>query len=149
MTTLQDDILEIYNSLVLFSDDIVKSKFPLPIRVRYEKESRLLVMETKGKSVRLYLPVYYCLDLESIQKETYLLPEDYDYLMSTLQYLINSGELIKERTIISPENYGFDIYGTNLKELWKGPDIIGRVRFISSNSWFFKIKTRLKYRKRL
>ena len=48
-------------------------------------------METKGKSVRLYLPVYYCLDLEHIQKETYLLPEDYDYLMSTLQYLINSG----------------------------------------------------------
>lgn len=149
MTTLQDDILEIYNSLVLFSDDIVKSKFPLPIRVRYEKESRLLVMETKGKSVRLYLPVYYCLDLTSIQKETYLLPEDYDYLMSTLLYLINSGELIKERTIISPENYGFDIYGTNLKELWKGPDIIGRVRFISGKSWFFKLKTRLKYRKRL
>ena len=71
MPTLQDDLLEIYNSLVMFSDDIIKSKFPLPLRVRYEKESRLLVMETKGKSVRLYLPVYYCLDLEHIQKETY------------------------------------------------------------------------------
>ena len=149
MPILQDDLLEIYNSLVMFSDDIIKSKFPLPLRVRYEKESRLLVMETKGKSVRLYLPVYYCLDLEHIQKETYLLPEDYDYLMSTLQYLINSGELIRERTIISPENYGFDIYCTNMKELWKGPDIIGRVRFISGKSWFFKMKVRLKYGKRL
>ena len=40
MPTLQDDLLEIYNSLVMFSDDIIKSKFPLPLRVRYEKESR-------------------------------------------------------------------------------------------------------------
>lgn len=149
MPTLQDDLLEIYNSLVMFNDDIIQSKFPLPLRVRYEKDSRLLVMETKGKSVRLYLPVYYCLDLEHIQKETYLLPADYDYLMSTLQYLLHSGELLRERTIISPENYGFDIYSTNLKELWKGPDIIGRVRFISGNSWLFKLRTKLKYRKRL
>jgi hypothetical protein len=147
MTTLQNDILEIYNSLVVFSDDTVKSHFPKPIKVWYEKDSRLLVFEQKGKSVRMGLPVYYCLDLEALDnKPTYLLPEDYDYLMSNLLDLLNSGELIKDRTALSPENYGFDIYATNIRELWKGPDIIGRVRFVSGTSWLFKFIVRRKYK---
>lgn len=49
MTTLQNDILEIYNSLVEFSDNTVKTNFPIPIKVRYEKETRLLIFEQKGK----------------------------------------------------------------------------------------------------
>lgn len=146
MTTLQNDLLELYNSLVIFSTDIISSKFPQPIKVWFEKDSRLLVMEIKGKSVRLWIPVYYSLDLESIQEPTYLLPKDYDYLMSTLQDLINSGELIKDRTCLSPENYGFDIYCTNLKELWKGPDRIGSVRFISGNSKLFKWLVKRKFK---
>lgn len=147
MTTLQNDLLEIYNNLVIFSDSTVKSGiFINPIKVFYEKDNRLLVFEQKGKSARIGIPTYYSLALEEIQKPTYLLPEDYDYLMATLQNLIMSGELIKERTCISPENYGFDIYATNIKELYKGPDIIGSIRFISGNSWFFKLKTKLKYK---
>ena len=145
MTTLQNDLLEIYNSLVLFSSTTI-TKFPKPIEVWYEKESRLLVLEQAGKSVRLGIPVYYCLDLEGIQEKTYLLPKDYDYLMSTLQELINSGALINNRTCLSPENYGFDIYGVNLKELYKGPDILGKVRFISGKSWLFKKITKRKFR---
>lgn len=146
MVTLQNDILEIYNSLVVFSDDTVKSNFPIPIKVRYEKESNLLVFEQKGKSVRLGLPVYYCLALDELEKPTYLLPEDYDYLMSNLLDLLNSGELIKDRTALSPENYGFDIYAVNMREFWKGPDIIGRVRFISGTSWLFKFIVKRKYK---
>ena len=136
MTTLQNDILEIYNSLVEFSDN----------KVRYEKETRLLIFEQKGKTVYLGLPVYYCLALEDLEKPTYLLPEDYDYLMSTLQSLIASGELIKPRTCLGPENYGFNVYSTNINEMYKGPDVIGQVKFISGTSWLFKFRTRKKYK---
>jgi hypothetical protein len=146
MPALQDDILEIYNNLVVFSNTTITTKFPLPITVWYEKENRLLVFEQKGKSVRIGLPVYYCLDLEGIVNKTYLLPEDYNYLMSTFQDLINSGVLTRDRTHVSPENYGFDIYAVDLKELYKGPGIVGRIRFISGKSWLFKkiVKHRFK-----
>lgn len=146
VSLLQNDFLEIYNSLVMFSDDTVKSNLPSPIKVHYEKDTRLLVFEQKGKSARLYLPIYYCLDLDSIQKPTYLLPEDYDYLMSTLQSLITSGILLQSRTLCSPENYGMDIYSTRLENLNEGLDLIGVIRFISGNSWFFKWKVKRKYR---
>lgn len=149
VSLLQNDFLEMYNSLVMFSDDTFKSSLPSPIKVHYEKENRLLVFEQKGKSARLYLPIYYCLDLESIQKPTYLLPEDYDYLMYTLMSLINSGILLKERTLCSPENCGMDIYSTRLENLNEGLDLIGVVRFISGNSWFFKWKVKRKYRGRI
>lgn len=151
MTTLQNDLLEIYNSLVMFSNSTVNTKFPLPIKVWYEKESRLLVFEQKGKSARLGLPIYYSLGLDSINNYTYLLPKDYDYLMSTLQGLIGSGELIKPRVCLSPENYGFDIYiaDSNPNELWKGPGTIGVVRFVSGNSWFFKKLVEFRFRGKL
>lgn len=145
ISRLQEDLIETYNSMVPFSKN--QSELAVPIKVWYEKESRLLVMEQAGLSVRLRFPVYYCLGLEDLYKPTYLLPEDYDYLMTTLQGLIGSGELIKDRTVLSPEDYGFDIYTTNEAELWKGPVIIGSVRFISGISWWFKYKTKKKYRK--
>ncbi len=149
VSILQSDFMEIYNSLVMFSDDTVKSNLPVPIKVHYEKDTRLLVFEQKGKSARLYLPIYYCLDLDSIQKPTYLLPEDYDYLMSTLLDLINSGILLRERTLCSPENCGMDIYSTRLENLSEGLDLIGVIRFISGNSWFFKWRVKRKYRNRI
>ena len=92
MTTLQNDILEIYNSLVIFSKDVLNELSPKPIKVWFEKESGLLVLEAGGNSVRLVHPIYYCLDLDSITKPTFLLPEDYDFLMSNLQKLISSLE---------------------------------------------------------
>ena len=146
MTELQSDILEIYNSLVPFSKTTITTKFPKPIEVWYEKNTGLMVFEQKGISVRIRQLVYYCLDLEELQKKTYLLPNDYDYLMSTLKELINSGRLLDGRTCLSPENFGFDIYGVNLRELWKGPEILGKLKFISGNSWFFKrlVKRRFK-----
>lgn len=144
--TLQSDLLEIYNSLVLFSKDTLESSFPKPIKVWYEEDSRLLVFEQGGRSVRLVYPVYYCLDLESLKKPTYLLPRDYDFLMMNLENLINSGELIRPRVHVSPENCGFDVYSVDYNELHKGPQIKGRIRFVSGNSWIFRFLTKRKYK---
>lgn len=138
MIELQNDLLDIYNSLVTFSKTTVGTKFPTPIVVWYDKDSRQVVFEQKGKTIRLGVLLYYCLDLESIQKKTYLLPKDYDYIMSTLKDLINSGVLIRERTCLSPENYGFDIFSVDINEAWKGPNLIGKIRFVSGKSWIFK-----------
>ena len=146
MTTLQNDILSTYNSLVEFSKTTVDTNFPMPIEVSYDPTTRLLLCKQRGISVYLHYPVYYCLGLEKLKKPTYLLPKDYDYLMYTLQSLISSGELIKDRTSLGPEEFGFNVYATNLKELWKGPGLIGRVRFVSGTSWFFKYRTRKKYK---
>lgn len=146
MTTLQNDILEIYNSLVIFNKETVESKFPIPIRVYFDEKLNSLVFEQKGVSTRLSLPLYYSLALDDLKKPTYLLPKDYDYLMSTLQGLLGSGVLIRDRVCVSPENYGFDIYCIDLKEFKKGPDLLGQVRFISGNSWIFKFLTKRKYK---
>ena len=146
MTTLQNDILEIYNSLVVFNKDTIEAAVPIPIQVRFEKESSSLLFEQKGLSVRLALPLYYSLALDDLDKPTYLLPKDYDYLMSTLQNLIASSVLIKDRVCISPENYGFDIYCIDLKNFSKGPDLLGQVRFVSGTGWLFRVLTKRKYK---
>ena len=143
MATLQDDLIEIYNSLVVFSKDIINNPRPRPIKVYFEKESRLLVFEEGGNSVRLWTPIYYTLGLEDLVKPTYLLPEGYDYLMSELKNVIDSGLLLKDRTVLSPENYGFDIYSTDLKEMWRGPEIKANIIFISGRGWLFRRKYRL------
>jgi len=146
MVELQDDLLDIYNNLVTFSKDTLNTKFPTPIVVWYDKDARQVVFEQKSKTVRLNVLTYYCLDLEGIQKRTYLLPVDYDYLMSTLKDLINSGVLRNDRVCLSPENYGFDIFGVDRNEFWKGPGILGKIRFVSGKSWLFKkiVKHRFK-----
>lgn len=141
----QEDILEIYNSLVIFNDAIMKTPNPKPITVRLEKETNFLIFETTGISVRILNTVYLCLGLEDLEKETYLLPEDYDNLMASLQYLIKSGYLLNEKTLVSPENYGFDVYAVFPKEYLKGLQFVAGVRFISGNSWWFKLKTKLRY----
>lgn len=146
MVTLQNDLLEIYNALVSFSKNTVQVSNPVPIKVWYDKEGvgSPLVFEQKGTQVRLRLPVYYCLALEEISKKpSWLLPEDYDYLMNTLSDLIMDQRILEERTCLSPENFGFDIYATDPKEFSKGPDLMGTVRFISGTGWLFKLKIKL------
>jgi hypothetical protein len=148
MVTLQNDLLEIYNNLVEFSKTTVLTDRPIPITVKYEKDGvgSPLLLEQKGISVRLRLPIYYCLGLDSIKKPTYLLPDDYNYLMSTLQSMIADDRILDDRTCLSPENYGFDIYAIDLREFSKGPDKIGSIRFISGNSWLFRLFTKWKYK---
>lgn len=146
MTTIQNDLLEIYNSLVIFNKETIESKFPTPITVKFDENSSSLLFEQKGVSLRLMLPMYYSLGLEDLKTPTYLLPKDYDYLMSTLQGLIGSGALIKDRVCVSPENYGFDIYCLDLKNFNKGPELLGSIRFISGTGWLFKFITKRKYK---
>ena len=67
--------------------------------------------------------------------------------MATLSTLIESGALLRERVCVSPELFGFDVYETNLKDIKNGPKLLGQIRFISGNSWIFKIITKLKYKK--
>lgn len=147
MTTLQNDLLEFYNSLVSFSKTTLDEKFSCPISVYFVEKDNQVVFEQKGVSIRLNLPLYYCLGIETIKKPTYLLPKDYDYLMSTLQNLISSGILIEDRTCLSPENYGFDIYRVNLRQFGKGPQLMGSIRLISGTSWIFRTYVKYKYRK--
>ena len=146
MVTLQEDILGLYNELTVFSKKTLDPKLPCPITVKFEEENNHVLFEQNGTSVRLSLPLYYCLGLEDLKKPTYLLPEDYDYLMSSMQSLIAGGKLIEDRTVLSPENYGFDIYSVDLRRFNKGPEIIGRIRFVSGTSMFFKLWTKFKYR---
>lgn len=145
MITLQTDIIEVHNSLTIFSDLVIKTDNPKPIDVWFDEGSKSLAFELQGKSIRLPVLNYYCLDLEELKNHTYLLPDDYDKLMYNLQKIINSGELIKERTCLSPENWGFNIFTTSPKDFQKGPDILARIRFISGKSRFFKFKTKLRY----
>lgn len=144
----QDDILEIYNNLTVFSKTTVQTDDPSPIVVRFDEEGigSPLVFEQRGITVRLRPPIYYCLGLETIKKPTYLLPDDYDYLMSQLQKIIYDDRILDDKTCLSPENYGFDIYAINVKEFKKGPEVVGNIRFISGNSWLFKLKTKWKYK---
>lgn len=150
MTVLQDDLLEIYNNLTEFSKAMVQYENPTPIKVRFDREGieSPLVFEHGGTVVRLRLPIYYSLDLEDLEKGSYLLAEDYKYLMDTLSTIIHDDRVLNDRGIcVSPENFGFDIYAIELAQFQKGLDIIGKIRFISGNSWWFKLITKLKYRK--
>jgi hypothetical protein len=60
--------------------------------------------------------------------------------------MIADDRILDERTCLSPENYGFDIYAVDLREFSKGPDRIGSVRFVSGNSWLFRLFTKWKYK---
>lgn len=145
LVRLQDDLIETYNALTSFSKSNVPSE-PLKVRLDRQGLGSPLVLEYKGTTVRLRIPVYYCLGLEDLEKPTYLLPKDYVKTMDTLQSLIMNPLIIEDRTCLSPENYGFDVYAVDPKQFNKGLGLIGRVRFISGNSWLFKLLVKWKYK---
>lgn len=147
MVRLQDDILGIYNSLTDFSANTLLSPINLPITVRFSESLNSLCFEQKGFKVAISVLNYYCRDLKNL-KETYLFPEDYDKLMSSLSGLISSGVLLHDRVCLAPEHYGFSIYETEAKTtlLKNGPQLLVSCRFISGNSWLFKKITKFKYK---
>ena len=83
MIRLQDDIIEIYNLLTDFSSNTLSG---LPIKVEYSESLNSLCFEQKGLKVAISVLNYYCENLKYL-KETYLLPGDYDFLMSSLSLL--------------------------------------------------------------
>lgn len=145
MVRLQDDILLIYNSLTDFSETTLLSPIKLPIKVKYSESLNSLTFEQRGRKVSIPVLNYYCKNLKFL--DTYLISEDYDYLMGTLSRIIESGVLLHDRVCLSPINYGFEIYDTNSYTQYQkeGPQLIGEVKFISKNSWLFKKLTKLKY----
>ena len=146
MTTIQEDLIEIYNNLLIFNKNTLLVDKPIPITIKFNKEGNSLLFEQRGVSINLSLPIYYSLGLDEIKDYTYLLPRDYDYLMQSLSGIIGTGRLIEDRISLSPENYGFDIYGVDFREFWKGPQLLSSIRFISGNSWIFKKITKFKYK---
>ena len=148
MTKLQDDLLQIYNALVVFSKSTLSDVVPTPIVVKFLEEQNTLCFEQKGKIVCLQVLNHYCGFLRNI-KETYLMPKDYDFLMGSLSSIIGSGKLLEERVLVSPELYGFDIYLTNSKvtsEFKLGPVLLCTCRFVTQNSWLFRLITKFRYR---
>lgn len=147
-----DDLKSLYNDLTQFSKPVVESQFPKPIKVQFSKEYNALFFECGSISLFSQIPVYYSLALwEDISKPTWLLPEDYDVLMSNLFAVIMDpkGYLLKERTCLSPQNYGFDIYVQDPNQMWKGPEIISEIRFISGKNRIWKKWIERKYKTKL
>ena len=147
MIRLQDDILEVYNMLTDFSSNTLSG---LPIKVEYSESLNALCFEQKGLRVAISVLNYYCESLKYL-KETYLLPEDYDILMSSLSRVIESGVLIHDRVCVAPVKYGFRIYETpgQTISLKDGPQLLVDLRFVSGNSWLFKKIIKFKYKKLL
>jgi hypothetical protein len=145
MTKLQEDLLEIYNSLVIFSKETLEGPVPIPIKVTYDIEYKALVFNQRGKTVYLQLPNNYSMELSNI-KDSFILPEDYDYIMSTLSSLIGSGVLLKERTTVAPVKFGFDIYTPDPAKPELGSQVIGKIRFVSSCNPIWKWITSRKYK---
>lgn len=145
MIKLQEDMLEIYNSFVMFSKETLEGPVPMPIKVTYSEEYKSLVYSQRGKTLYLQIPNYYSKDLMDI-KNSFLLPEDYDYNMSTLGTLISSGILIKERTTVAPMKYGFDLYAPDSLKMELGSQVIGKIRFVSSCNPIWKWIINRKYK---
>lgn len=146
MTKLQEDIIDIYNTLADFSKDTLLAPVQLPIRVGYSESLNSLTFEQRGRKVSIPVLNYYCKNLKLI-KETYLIPADYDLLMGSLTRIIDSGSLLNDRVCISPVKYGFEVFETKptFQLVKEGPQMIGKVRFISGNSWLFKKLIKLRY----
>lgn len=145
LVRLQDDLIETYNALTVFSNSKVLSK-PIKVWIDRKGVGSPLVLENEGITVRLRFPIYYCLGLEELEKPSYLLPKDYTRLMDSLQSIIMNPIMLEDRICLSPENYGFDIYAIDMKQFDKGLGLVGSVRFVSGNSWLFKLIVKWKYK---
>lgn len=146
MTKLQEDLISIYNSLTEFGDSTLKGG--LPVRVAYDSESKVLVFSQQAKTLFMVIPNYYSKNLLDI-KESFLLPEDYEYIMASLRDMINSGKLLEDRTTLAPEDYGFSVYSMNILKPELGPQLLGRIRFVTSNNPIWIWWTKRKYKNQI
>jgi hypothetical protein len=144
MGKLQDDILEIYNSLVELSDAVLGIN-PCPVSVSWNSGTNCLLFECKGKGVYLRALNYYILRPDKL-KPGWLLPEDYDELMSSLSRVIKSSRLLEDRICVIPWGTGFEIYMADQRNLSKGVQFFGSFKIISGTGWWFGWKTKHKYK---
>lgn len=144
MTRLQEDLLEIYNNLVELSDSVLGNT-PCPISVSFDVGMGCLSFKCHNRGVYLRSLNYY-ISRPDLIKDTFLLPEDYDYLMNELSKIIKSGKLIQDRICVSPEFTGFDLFLTDTRNIIKGAQYLSSFRFISGQSKWFKWKIKKKYK---
>ena len=143
MTRLQDDIVGFYNDLTDFSDQTLING--VPIRVYYDEKMNALCFEQRGRKIMNQALNYYCENLKLLN--TYLLPEHYDNLMRTLAEMIGSGVMIRERILIKPKKYGFELYETQARNLKDGPQRVSNLDLVFWNSWLFKKYVKFNYKK--
>lgn len=67
-------------------------------------------------------------------------------MMKSLRKLIDSGRLLDERILISPDDYGFSVMETNRSAQEFGPLVISNVKIISSNWWLFRKIMQIRYK---
>ena len=145
MTRLQDDILGVYNSLTEFSNNTLINGYP--IKVKYEESFNAVSFEQLGKKVIVQSLNYYCESLKFL--DTYILPREYDILMQSLANLIGSGVMIRERIMVSPRKYGFDLYETDMSNLKDGPQRVASIELVFWNSWLFRKYVEFIYKRKL
>lgn len=146
MIRLQEDLLNVYNLLTEFSKGTLLGPYPVPIKVEYSESLNSLCFEQRGLKISVNVLNYYCQNLRDLKK-TFLLPEDYIYLMDELSRVINTGALLHDRVCLGPEKYGFSLYDMvpGIQNLKLGPVLIGKFKFVSGNSWLFRKLTNRKY----
>lgn len=135
---LEGDIRSFYNSLTNLDPE-------LPIGVSYSKPNRCLVFIQYNYRVDIGVMNYYCKDLVNIKK-TALLPSDFKKMMDSLKKLVNSGQLKDDKILVSPIEYGFEIYRTNPMNTIIGPIRLAKVEVISSNNWLFRKIVNYRYK---
>lgn len=135
---LSEDLLGLYNSLI--SADV-----NVPIGVTYSRQNRCLVFSQYSWRMDSSVLNYYCSNLTEI-KNTVLLPEDTKELLDTLKLLVESGQLLNGRILISPTRYGMDIYKANPMNLSLGPIKLGSIKLVTSNNWLFRLIVRLRFK---
>lgn len=135
---LSKDLLEFYNSLITADVNV-------PIGVTYSRQNRCLVFSQYSWRMDSSMLNYYCSNLNRI-KNTVLLPEDTKELLDTLKSLVSSGQLVGDRVLVSPTEYGMDIYKANPMNLSLGPIKLGSIKLVSSNNWLFRMIVRFRFR---
>ena len=98
MPKLQEDLLEVYNNLSEISDTVLGDQ-PSPVLVSFDTRMGCLSFKVLGKSLYLRQLNYYLLRPDKI-KDAWLLPGDYDNLMSGFLKLIKSGRLIQDHVLV-------------------------------------------------
>jgi hypothetical protein len=145
MIKLQEDFLEIYNNLVELSDSVLGIN-SCPVAISWNQGMGCLEFSCKGKNLFLRTLNYYLIRPDQVP-DTWLLPEDYDALMSGLNRIIKSGKLIQDRLCLVPSLDGFDLYQADTRNLTRGAQYLGTFRFISGRSKWFRWRTKNKYKK--
>lgn len=135
---IKADLLELYNNLI-------NVKVDLPVGVMYSKPNRCVVFTQYSWRMDVSMLNYYCSDLVKI-KRTILLPEDLRKLLDNLKLLINSPMITKDKVLVSPTKYGFNVYRTNPNNLSLGPIKLGEIKLISSNNWLFRKIVNIRYK---